>query len=65
MRILLEFIFCLPMLCQVSYAQTAMLVHHNGEIAQYDISSIEKITFDLDNPAPDIEKLNQIVKSFQ
>ena len=48
-----------------TYAQTAMLVHQGGETTQFDIGDIEKITFDLDHGVPDIEKLNQIVKSFQ
>ena len=48
-----------------TYAQTAMLVHQGGETTQFDIGDIEKITFDLDQSVPDIEKLNQIVKSFQ
>ena len=48
-----------------TYAQTAMLVHHGGETTRFEIEDIEKITFDLDQGVPDIDKLNQIVKSFE
>lgn len=58
-------LFAVFILSPCTIAQTTLWVHHDGESTQFEIGEINKITFDLEESVPDLDKLRTVAKSFQ